>query len=217
MSKIAHRLIAFKSRKDAILLYGAISFLCFALAFVGTTSALAQKRRLISGSMAPLTGQKSYDLKFTYDDILIGRDIREVEYLESKRREWEAKEKGKGDAFVEKWYNDRARLYEPAFAKSFENYCKIKLNDTTAKYTLVIRTKHIEGGWNIVVEHYGLVEGEMWIVESADQSKVIARIMFSDFLGTDPYGGDFEMTRRIKSAYEVLGKGLGDYVRNKTR
>lgn len=178
----------------------------------------AQKMKLISGSLGPLKGQTSYGIEFTYDSMLIGTGVRERTYLRQKKDEWELKEPGRGSDFVEQWFRDRKRLYEPAFIQKFERYSSLRLDDPAAKYTLIVKTKNTEGGWNAgVVGHPGEITGEMWVVESADKTNILAKISFFEFTGKNSTGGDFEMTQRIKSAYEITGRWLGDFLRRKTK
>lgn len=176
------------------------------------------QRRLLSGSLAGLKGQPSYALIFTYDSMIIGVDKAEKQYLEEKRKIWEQNEPGKGDDFVHQWFDDREALYEPAFIRGFEKHSAIKLNDKDAKYTVIVKTIRTEGGWDVgVMGHPGEIDAEIWIVESADHSKVIAKLGFYGFSGTVSSGGDFEMTRRIQSAYEITGKWLADYIKRKAK
>jgi hypothetical protein len=195
----------------------AVAFLLLILVIASTT-AIAQKRKLIGGSLNGLKGQKSYDIQFTYDNMLVGDGMPENQYLAQKSRDWEVKEPGKGPAFVAQWFDSRQVRYEPTFIKSFEGYSRIKLKDKNAKYTLVLKTKRTEGGWDFgIATHSGEIAGEMWIVESADQSNVIAKIGFSDLIGNVAFGGDFDMPRRIQSAYGFAGKALGDFLKRKAR
>lgn len=191
----------------------------FALVALIGTSAVSQKMKLLSGSLKPLKGQKSYNIIFNYDSMTVGGDgMMEKDYLRQKKNDWEAKEPGRGSDFVEQWFRDRARLYEPAFIKNFEHYSYLKLEDAGAPYTLIVNTRNTEGGWSIgVAGHPGEISGEMWVVESANKHQVIAKIMFFEFNGKNSSGGDFDMTQRIKGAYEVTGRWLGDFVRRKTR
>src|SRR5258706_5684567 len=87
---------------------------CLVLIFVIiSTSASAQRRKLISGNLNGLKGQKSYDIKFTYDNMRVGDYVEESRYLAQKSRDWELKEPGKGPAFVSLWFDDRKKRYEP--------------------------------------------------------------------------------------------------------
>jgi len=194
-------------------------FLCLLVIFVIIAStAAAQKRKLISGNLNGLKEQKSYDIKFTYDSMHVGDYIAENQYLAQKSRDWELQEPGKGPAFVTQWFDDRKRRYEPSFIKGFEMYSKVKLSDKNAKYTLIVKTKRMEGGWSAgIMGHPGEIDGELWIVESADQRNEIAKIVFFGVAGKVSYGGDFDMTWRIQSAYEFAGKLLGDFLKRKAK
>jgi hypothetical protein len=174
--------------------------------------------RLISGDLSPLKGQTSYHIQFDYDSIVVGTDVPEQAYLEEKRRVWEVREPGKGDAFVKKWFADRQKRYEPSFIEHFEHFCRVKLGDPQAKYTLICKTRQMEGGWDAgMATHSGEIAGELWIVETAAPSQVVARIGFSGFQGDVYSGSDFGMTARIASSYVKTGQGLGHYVRRKSK
>jgi hypothetical protein len=188
------------------------------LLFILSSPAVAQKMKLLSGSLKSLKGQKSYAIKFRYDSMLVGTDTPEKSYLTQKKTLWEMEEPGKGYNFVRMWFDDRLELYQPAFIQSFEKYSRIELGDENAGYTLIVKTTRTEGGWSAgIVNHPGEIDGELWIVESADKTNVIARIGFYKIIGKVFYGGDFEMTGRIQSAYSVAAKGLGTFIRRKTR
>jgi hypothetical protein len=169
--------------------------------------------KVIAGNLQGLKGQTSYDLKFTYDSITVGRNIPEEKYLHDISARWEIKERGKGATFVKMWYDDRQGLYEPAFVESFEKSSKVKLHDQEAKYTLVFKTHWVEGGWDLGIEgSRAIIAGELWIVESGDNNKVKAKISIRDSQGNNSDGGDFDMTKRIKRAYAAAGKWLAIYL-----
>jgi hypothetical protein len=178
----------------------------------------AQNIKLRMGSLQGLKGQQSYNILFTYDSMIVGTNTLESSYLAEKKSQWDAKESGKGSEFVEMWFNDRKKRYEPAFIQNFEHYSNTKLGDSTAKYTLIVKTTRTEGGWYIgVASHFGEIDGELWVVESANKDHVIAKILFSKSKGKTQFGNDFEMTIRIKSAYVQAGRWLGDYFRRKSK
>jgi hypothetical protein len=172
---------------------------------------------LLRGDLRVIKGQTSFNIKFDYDSILVG-NTPEKSYLEEKRRAWEAREPGKGDAFVKQWFADRQKRYEPAFIANFEHFCRAKLNDPQATYTLILKTHTMEGGWDVGVStHSGEISGELWVVETAAPDHVVARVWFKGFQGNVYYIGDFSMTARIASSYVATGKGVGHYVRLKSK
>jgi hypothetical protein len=191
----------------------------FFLFSVLSTCAVAQKIKLVSGDLKALKSESSFAMKFQYDNMVIGGDrIPEKEYLRTKRNDWEAKEEGKGSDFVKMWFEDRKAYYEPAFIKGFEEYSKITLGSDSAKYTFILRTTRTEGGWSIgVMAHPGELDGQLLIVESANPSNIIARIVFTGLIGKYTSTDDFDMTKRIESAYLMAGDGLGDFFRRKAR
>jgi len=152
---------------------------------------------------------------------LIGKDVAEKEFLDDIASRWELREPGQGksDAFVKQWYDDRKKRYEPAFIKSFKRYAIVDdLPDTEAKYTLIVKTKHTEPGWSVgVAGGVGVIDGELWIVESADHSNVIAKLIFEHMKGDYDEGGDFDMTIRIAPAYAFAGRMLGDAIRKRSK
>lgn len=192
--------------------------ICLVVTFViASTQAIAQKRKLVDGSLKGLKSQKSYNIRFTYDSLIVGQ-LPEQEYLRDKKRDWEMKQPGSGTAFVNQWFADRKALYEPAFIKTFEKYYHVKLKDKNAPYILIVKTKRIEGGWYAgVLAHPAELDGELWIADSADESHVIAKIEFSGIIGKVSYGGDFEINKRIQSVYQVAGYLMGDFMKHKVK
>ncbi|HEY5749496.1 MAG TPA: hypothetical protein VIU12_25685 [Chryseolinea sp.] len=190
------------------------------LLFFTSQTLLAQSVKLLAGSLKSLKGQKSYNIIFRYDSMLVGMaepKPEKVFLLEVKKR-WEEREPGRGSDFIQEWFEDRKLLYEPAFIQSFKQYAKVALPDPQAVYTLIVKTKHTEGGWfGGVIAHPGEIDGELWVVESSDPNKVVARIGFYQITGKIQYPGDFEMTTRIQSAYAIAGKGLGDFIKRKSK
>ena len=173
--------------------------------------------KLLSGSIKDLKKQKSYNITFVYDSMRVGRNVQEARFLTDLEDRWKIKDPAKGPELVKKWYTDRKRLYEPAFIKSFNRYAIVDMPDEHAKYTLILKTKRTEGGWNVgVAGHPGLIDGELWVVETADPRNVIAIIGFEELMGKYDSGGDLEMGLRIESAYEFAGRILGNFVRRKS-
>jgi hypothetical protein len=66
------------------------------------------------------------------------------------------------------------------------------------------------------MDRHASIDGEMWIVESADSGKVVAKIRFAQMAGDYKSAEDFDITRRIASAYSTAGKKLGYYLGSKT-
>jgi hypothetical protein len=190
----------------------------FSALLIFTTPAIAQKMRLVSGSLKDLKDVPSFYIKFTYDSMTVGMSVPEKEYLFNVKSRWRDREAGKEEEFEKMWFDSRAKVYEPAFIKKFEDHSLRKLNDKNATYTLVLKTKQTEPGFDFGVHgQEGIIAGELWVVESADNSKVKAKIVFYDARGTNNTGGDFNMDSRITSAYSNAGKWLGIFFYKKSK
>jgi hypothetical protein len=178
----------------------------------------AQKVKLISGSLDVLKGQAQILLQFSYEDLLIGTDTPERDYLQRKKNEWDLKESGAGAAFEKYWYDSRKNYYELMFSHHFSKSSGLSVARTLAQYTIVVHTKRIEPGWNAGLVYKGaIVEGEAWLVASDRVYAPLAKITFEKCTGDQIPGGDFEMGIRIQSAYHVAAQEIGKLVKKKLR
>lgn len=173
----------------------------------------AQKVKLESGSLDVLRNEKTINIEFEYDGMSVGKYDTEKEYLEAKKAEYNKKEAGKGDAWAESWKNDRESRYQPRFIKEFTEQSNMTV-DKTAKYTLIFKTTSTEPGYNVVVSRKNAeIDGEAWIVETADHSKIIAKIKVSNAPGRIYGGYDYDTGVRLQEAYATAGKKLGKYIK----
>jgi len=179
---------------------------------------MAQRISLINGDLKALKGQTSYNIKFNYDSLYVGRNIPEKDFLKALKARWDEKDSSKSEELIQMWFGDRQKYYEPVFIKEFEKSSGLKLKNQNTPYTILLKTRFTEGGWNVgVAGQTGEIGGELWIVESADNGKIICKIKFYDSKGDEPFGGDFDMTRRILTAYKNAGKWMGYFVRRKSK
>lgn len=188
--------------------------LIFAVSFIALAIAgKAQKVKLESGNLDALKSETSINIEFQYDGMSVGKYDTEKEYLEAKKAEYNKKEPGKGDAWAESWKNDRESRYEPRFIKEFTEQSKMTV-DKSAKYTLIFKTTSTEPGYNVVVSRKNAeIDGEVWIVETADRSKIIAKIKVSNAPGRIYGGYDYDTGLRLQEAYATAGKKLGKYIK----
>ncbi len=70
--------------------------------------------------------------------------------------------------------------------------------------------------WN-VGDARAFIDAEAWIVESANPSKVIAKIGLTRAHGRDAWGGDFETGARLQEAYAKSGKELGGFIKSRIK
>lgn len=178
----------------------------------------AQKIRLKEGSLEALKDVKKLNLRFRYDSMTVTtKDIPEEEFLKTKTEEYNDKESGKGTAWARSWNSDRAARFEPRFKESFEDVTGIKIGKfSDAAYTLVFKTTHTETGYNIgISRRNAYIDGEVWIVETANPSHVIAMMTVDNAPGRIYGGFDFDTGTRLQECYAMAGKNVGKFINKK--
>jgi hypothetical protein len=180
----------------------------------------AQKIKLIEGDLSALKGQKSVNTEFTYDGMTVGRKNKpEAEYIAEKKAEYNQKEPGKGDKWAQQWVDDRKTRFEPQFRELFNKHSGgITTTDENAPYTLIFKTTMTEPGWNIGISKMpAFINGELWVVDTKDKSKVLAKLTVANAPGSQFGGFDFETGARLQECYAKAGKELGAYIKSKTK
>lgn len=178
-----------------------------------TASVAAQRIKLVDGDLASLKSEKNINIEFTYDNMGVGKFKTEKEYVASKTAEYNKSEAGKGDKWAAAWVDDRASRYENKFSELFTENAGLT-EDAKAKYTLIFHTTFTEPGFNVgVMRKNAYIDGEALIVETANKSKVIAKLTVDKSPGRDAFGYDFDTGWRISEAYAKAGKSLGKYIR----
>ena len=85
--------------------------------------------------------------------------------------------------------------------------------DDNAKYTLIFHTTHTETGYNIgISKRPAYIDGEAWLVETADKSKIVAKITVDNVPGSQFTGYDYDTGTRLAECYAKAGKDLGKMV-----
>lgn len=176
----------------------------------------AQRIKLEEGSVSPLKGITELNTEFTYTNIKVGDFNNEDDYIRKKTEEYNKKEAGRGDNWAKSWKNDRSERFEPKFNQLFtDNSGGITAGKfPAAKYTLIFKTKFIEPGYNVGVwRKNASMDGEAWIVETADKSKVIAKFTVDKAQGRVFGGFDFDTGLRIQETYADAAKALAKAIK----
>lgn len=176
----------------------------------------AQKLKLTEGKLDVLKGQTEINTEFTYDNIKVGKYDKEEDYIKDKTADYNKKEAGRGDSWAKAWKDDREARYEPKFMELFSDKGDIKaVHKKDAKYTLVFKTSFIEPGFNVGVwRKNASMNGEVWIVETANPSKAVAKISVDKAQGRVFGGFDFDTGVRIAEAYADAGKALAKFIKD---
>lgn len=187
------------------------------LMVIGIAS-FAQKIKLIEGDLKPLKGISGLKTEFTYDNMIVGKDLTEQNYIKEKKVKLDEKEPGRGDKWEKAWVSDRKERFEPQFRELFSKHASISTVDDKSPYTLIFKTTRTEPGWNVgVMRVPAYIDGEAWIVDSSDPNKVIAKISILKSPGRDAWGYDFETGARLQEAYAKAGKELGGFIKSKSK
>ena len=176
----------------------------------------SQKIKLIEGDLSSLKGQKGIKTEFKYDDMAVGKFPKEEDYIAKKKSELNEKEAGRGDAWEKSWKSDRQERFEPQFRELFSKHSGLSAVDESAQHTLIFKTTKTEPGFKLgVTSKPAFIDGEAWVVEAQNPSKVIAKITITKALGRDVMCFDYETGARLQEAYSKAGKELGAFIRGK--
>lgn len=218
ISKSAHLpdmpiITIFVSNQTTMKLKSAILFLLFA--FTALPLCRAEKVKLNNGNLSALKGTTRFNLQFDYSHMRVGNFATADEYLNKKRTDYNAKEPGKGDDFVRAWEADRRNRFEPQFIELFEKYSDVEAGEyPDAKYTIIFKTTFTEPGYNIYISRKNAeIDGQAWIVETANPTNVIAKIDVLNCAGRSFGGGDYDSGTRVQESYAMAGKALGKFLK----
>ena len=177
----------------------------------------AQRLKVVEGSLSPLKGERNIATTFTYDNMVVGKEYTEEEYIKRKKEDYDKKEQGRGDKWEKAWVADRKERFEPKFKELFEKHSKLTVADN-AKYTLIFHTTRTEPGWNVgVMRVPARIDGEIMIVETSDPGNVIARLTIVNAPGQDAWGYDYDTGLRLQEAYAKSGKEIGKLIVKEAR
>lgn len=195
--------------------------LCFlvAITIAGTYQAHAQKVKLLEGKLNVLKGEEKLNLEYDYSEMGVGKFKNEEEYLAKKKADYDKKEPGRGDQWESSWKADRKNRFQPQFEELFNKHSGLTAgNIPSAKYTLIFKTTYTEPGYNVYVSRKNAeINGEAFLVETANKDKVIARMSVLKCPGRTFGGNDYDTGERIQEAYAVAGKGLGKFLKDKVK
>lgn len=181
-------------------------FICL---LVITSPIMAQKVKLVDGNLKPLQGEKTIKTTFTYNDMVVGKELTEEDYIKRKKEDYDKKEPGRGEKWEKAWYDDRTERFEPQFNELFAKHAGLTTSEDS-KYTLIFHTTRTEPGWNVgVMRAPARIDGEVLIVETSNPTNIIAKFTVVNAPGRDVFGYDFDSGLRLQEAYAKSGKEVG--------
>ena len=184
----------------------------FALIFLSTFTN-AQDVDIIKGELLFLKDEKTINIEFTYEKMVVGDDGKEADYIKRKTAELNAKEAGTGDTWAIKWQEDKAMRYEPKYILGFTNLSGMTVSKD-AKYTMIFNTKALEPGYSIGVSKRNAgIDGTVIIVETANRAKILAKLSVERPGENKFRGAAFDAGSRIADAYYLTGQKVAKFIK----
>ena len=189
-----------------------LAFICF------STSAFAQSIKLVSGQLDFLKSEQIIDIKFTYDDLRVGK-MTEEEYVAKKMED--AERKGRDpEAWRNSWIRDRQNTYEPKFIELFDKRMQplgIEIFSEGSKYLMHIQTNFIEPGFNVGVARKSASVSFVAIFIEKETGNEVAKITVVNSSANNFLGTDFDSAFRIGECYAKGGRELGAFIVKKLK
>jgi hypothetical protein len=183
-----------------------------------SSASFAQRIKVIEGDLSALKGQTSFKTEFTYDNMIVGKEMTEKAYIEEKKRKYDEKEPGRGDKWEKSWIEDRSGRFAPQFRELFSKHAGVSSVDEKAPYTLIIKTTRTEPGWNVgVMKVPAYIDMEIWIAETANPQKTIAKVSLLKAPGRSAWGNDWDTGARLQEAYAKAGKEFGGFIKKQIK
>ena len=173
--------------------------------------AMAIKFKVLGGSMDAVKNETQLNVVYDYSKMAVGKFDDEADYISKKKSDYNEKEAGRGESWAKAWKADRSKRFEPTFEELFNKHSeKTKVGSyPSAKYTLIFKTTFTEPGFNVhVMRKNASIDGEFWVVETANQGHVIAKVQMSDAPGRTFGGYDYDTGARIEECYAMAGKSF---------
>jgi hypothetical protein len=195
-----------------------INLFLASLAFASIS--FGQKVMLTEGDLSALKGETSMKIEYDYSSMEVGDFNDEGSYTKKKVEEYNAKEAGKGDKWLVSWERDKTVRYPEKFEELINKSGTIKYSQDAegTKYTLIVKTRFIEPGFNAgVMKRPAAVSFEYIIVETGNASNVVARMSHKLVPGAQAMGFDYDTGTRIAESYAKGGKMLAGFITKSTK
>jgi hypothetical protein len=182
----------------------------------------AQKMKVTSGNFDFLKGQTELNLKMDYSHMTFYKEnMDEAAYI--AKQESDIRKAGKSPDEFEKWKKDwdysKTTQFADKFLASMNKNTDIKtsVNNSSAKYTLIVETVWIYPGWFAgIMNQPSKLSTLLKFVETADPSRVLLEIESKNAPG-DNFVGLPNNNDRISEGYAKTAKTLAHLIGKKIR
>jgi hypothetical protein len=177
----------------------------------------AQEVDMSKGDLSILKDEKTINVEFLFEKLSVGDFSKEQDYIKKKTEEYNLKEAGSGDIWARKWQEDKEQKFGPKFILGLTNECKLTVSKD-AKYTLIFNTTAIEPGYSVGVSKRNAgVDGNVWIVETANKTKKLV-VLSVERPGENMWrGAAFDAGSRIADAYFLDGQKVGKFIKKNSK
>ena len=186
------------------------------------TGVYAQKIVLEKGNIDFLKNEKEVTVKFTYENMKVGKMTEEA-YIKKRKSDIEAKKPGEGEKWFQAWIQDRSLRYEPKFIELFNDQMSAKNGVTLdagsgGKYLMTVNTFFFEPGFNIGIERKNAAISLRATFTDATGS-VVAVIAVNNASANTGWGGgmDYDAAYRVQESYAKAGRELAKFLIKKLK
>ena len=182
---------------------------------------MSQKIKLKDGDPSTLANETSFNVKIDFSQAKFYKEnMSEEAYIEKRMKEI-ADDKGPEEA--EKWKKDwelhkNEKMYEK-FINAIEKKGKKGVTfskDGDAKYTLIIQVDWIHPGWyGGVAKSPSKLNTTLIFVETANPDNVVLKLTCTKAYGDQYPVGIPNTNDRISRAFDIVGVGLGKFMKKK--
>jgi len=171
-----------------------------------------------SGDLKTIKSEKKIKVEYDYSNMKVGAFNSETEFVDKKVKEYNDKEKGKGDKWKDGWVGARKSRYQPKFQELYNKGGQkigqsIDESASETKYTLIVKTTFVEPGFNIgLAKKPAFCNFEFVYVETANPSTVVCELYLNNVIGSQGMGFDYDVGSRVAESYAKAGKMLMAYI-----
>lgn len=182
---------------------------------------LSQKIKLKEGNPSTLASETEFNVKIDFSKATFYKErMSESNYINKRVTEITA-DKGADEA--EKWEADWESHKSGNMYDQFTNAIKKKgkdgvtfSKDGDAKYTLIIQVDWVYPGWYAaVMKKASIINSTLIFVETANPDNVVLKLSCLKALGDQYPVGIANTNNRISRAFDIIGVGLGKYMKKK--
>lgn len=181
----------------------------------------AQDPKIISGKPESLKAIKTWNVEFVFRNPDIHKEGKEDAFVAKKTKEFNEKEKGKGDRWAKNWEENKQELYKPKFELLMNKYLKesgVKVGAEAegAKHTIIVETTWMYLGYNVGVSSQpSKITSTISFVSDADKTKPLFQVQMIESPGNVVTSNPYSEFDRLIESYAKCGKDLAGYLSKK--